>query len=302
MIAGGLMTGEDNEGFDSPPGRMIYTSISGGQTSAYLAAEFPTRHNVFALIRVQDPKLKFPDPVLRARVEDKLQMPFIGTVEDDTIITTVFDLEQYLGKEITWVSGITFEEVILEKGRRLPNKIQRFCTTEMKLQPIFHWWYKTLHPVPVDCQIGFRAGEERRAFNKLQKVNDYGLETIKATVRKLPDGRNKWEYFDWQRPVFPLVDNGIYRDDVVEYWRGKPVKFAWRNNCVGCFHRSAMLLKKVSDIYPKKYEWFASQERNHRRNATWRADTTYDKIKQHNTQHELEFSDFSDCDSGYCGV
>jgi hypothetical protein len=74
------------------------TSISGGQTSAYVAANYPSDYNVFALVRIES--ARFPDQTLRKRVEDKIQAPFIGTPEDDTIIHTIFDLEQYLGREI----------------------------------------------------------------------------------------------------------------------------------------------------------------------------------------------------------
>jgi hypothetical protein len=87
------------------------TSISGGKTSAYLAANYPTDHNVFALVRIEDKACMFPDKKLRQQVEDRIQAPFIATAEDDTIIHTLLDLEQHIGKKITWVTGITFDEV-----------------------------------------------------------------------------------------------------------------------------------------------------------------------------------------------
>lgn len=61
----------------------IVTSISGGKTSAFLAANYPTAYNVFALVRIEDPKCKFPDAKIRSMIEDRIQKPFIGTAEDD---------------------------------------------------------------------------------------------------------------------------------------------------------------------------------------------------------------------------
>ena len=115
-------------------------SVSGGQSSAYIAANYPFDYAVFSLVRIEDPKCRFPDETLRKRVEDRLQMPFIGTAEDDTIIYTIFDLEQFIGRPIKWVSGITFDEVIRTKCGWLPNKKHRYCTTHLKIDPIFYWW------------------------------------------------------------------------------------------------------------------------------------------------------------------
>lgn len=100
------------------------TSISGGKTSAYLAANFPTDYNVFALVRTSDLNCKYPDKKIRQVVEDRIQKPFIGTLEDDVIIKTILDLEQFLGKKIDWVSGITYDEVVETKGGLLPSLIR----------------------------------------------------------------------------------------------------------------------------------------------------------------------------------
>ena len=111
------------------------TSISGGKTSAYIAANYPSDYNVFSLVRTDDKKCLFPDAKLRQVVSDKIGKEFIGTLEDDMIIYTILDLEQYIGKEISWVSGKTFDEVIGRGDKKyLPNVTQRFCTQLMKLE------------------------------------------------------------------------------------------------------------------------------------------------------------------------
>jgi len=278
-------------------------SLSGGKTSSYIAANYPADYNVFSLVRVEDPNCKFKDEKVRQLVEDKLQAPFIGTVEDDTIIYTMLDLEQYIGKPINWVTGLTFDEVVKTKGGWLPNKLHRYCTTNMKLIPIFNWWYKNINE-PVEMRIGFRANEHRRAKSMIERKNSRGLLEIKATVEKHPNGKNKWEVFEWQAPAFPLIVDNIYKDNVEEYWKDKPVRFAWMNNCVGCFHRNEILLKKMWEKHPSKMQWFADQEKGRGTRGIWKhgTGTTYEKIKDYKLQVELFEDDFNECDSGYCGL
>ena len=277
------------------------TSISGGRTSAYLAANYPTDYNVFALVRTDDPACKFPDEKLRQAVEDRIQKPFIGTLEDDLIINTIFDLEQHIGRQISWVSGITYDEVIRTKGKWLPNKLHRFCTKHMKIEPMFYWWHKEIGE-PVEMHIGFRANEGRRAKNMQGRLNENGLLENKATFRKNSRGQNKWEVVEWQRPTFPLIENGIFKDDIHSYWDKHPVRFAPLNNCVGCFHRTPLLLRKMSEEHPNKLEWFAKQEEGRDRGDQWRPEVKYRDILKAKMQIELSFDDFTDCDSGYCGL
>jgi hypothetical protein len=106
----------------------------------------------------------------------------------------------------------------------------------------------------------------------------------------------------WQKPSFPMIEDAIHRDKVVEFWDDIPVPFAQRNNCVGCFHRNPLLLRKMWDKYPNKMEWFAAQERVKGKGQWRHGESSYDDIKKHRLQHELSFEDFSDCDSGHCGL
>jgi hypothetical protein len=274
------------------------TSVSGGMTSAYVAANYPSDYYVFALVTTNDKKLLYPDAKLRQIVSDKIGKEFIGTLEDNIIIHTILDLEQYIGKEINWVVGKPFDEIIIRKDNvYLPNKTQRFCTTEMKLRPIFNWWYVNINEI-VQMQIGYRANEERRANNMLSKVNMDGLLEFKETFEK-KNGRNKWSTIAWQKPIFPLIEHSIYKEDIVNYWNGKKVRFAIRNNCVGCFHRNPLLLKKMWNDFPDKMQWFANKEIG---KSNWRSDVSYNKIKTAFSQINLFDDDFSDCDSGYCGL
>lgn len=279
-------------------------SISGGKTSAYIAANYKFDSLVFSLVRTSDKSCLFKDRKLALKVEDRIQKEFIGTLEDDTIIRTMFDLEQFLGKKIDWVSGITFDEVVDNKGGWLPSKMRRYCTSHMKIEPIFYWWAKKYNFKPVEMSIGFRVTENNRAEKMKAKLNKEGLSEFKATFGKWEKGsfvgKNKWEQIAWRKPVFPLIDDQIYKDDIENFWSNKPVQFAALNNCIGCFHRNTRLLKKQSIEHPHKFNWFIKQEQKDK--GFWRDDVSYLKIREkHFLQSEFNFPERS-CDSAFCGV
>lgn len=276
------------------------TSISGGKTSAYLAANYKSHELVFALVRTNDGKCRFPDAINRQRVSDRLGVDFVGTLEEDSIIYTIFDLEQYLGRKIHWVTGETYDE-LLDSGY-LPNVKARFCTTELKIRPIFHWWAAYFNMQPVKMNIGFRLGEGRRVKRTLQKTNKDGFSEFKATFKKNKKGQNKWETVAWRKPEFPLYFDMIDKADINRFWEDKPVRFAGRNNCVGCFHRSAVILNQVAKQQPTKFDWFVRQEQKHK--GFWRKDIKYAKVKKMRFTESVFDCDINEkgCDSGYCGV
>ena len=232
-------------------------SISGGKTSSYIAANYPADYNVFALVRTNEKSCLYPDKKLRQIVSDKIGVEFIGTLEQDNIIKVMLDLEQFIGKEITWLSPKTFDDVISQyKGKNgsnyLPNLMTRYCTTDMKMKPIFEWWQKEINEV-VEMRIGFRATEMNRAKRVIEKLKEVSFA------------------------------DGYY------------------NNCVGCFHRNPVFLNKMSQEHKNKMEWFANIEVENSPN-TFRKDCTYKEILEYKPQIELDFEDFDECDSGYCGL
>jgi len=277
-------------------------SLSGGKTSSYIAANYPADYDVFALVRIEHEASRFPDKKIRQQVEDRIQAPFIATAEDDMIIYTMLDLEQYIGRKITWVTGKTFDEIILRNGKKyLPNVTQRFCTTEMKLNPIFNWWLTEVNE-PIETRIGYRANEQSRAKKMYERLNEDGLLTHKTIVGKRKT-QNKWAEIGWQKPKFPLIEANIYKDNVEEYWKDKPVRFAYMNNCIGCFHRNEVLLKLMSDKHPSKYDWFVEAEQETGYNVrTFKNGVSYEQIRKSFKQINLFEDDFNECDSGYCGI
>jgi hypothetical protein len=283
-------------------------SLSGGKTSSYIAANYPADYDVFALVRIEHEASKFPDAKIRQEVEDRIQAPFIATAEDDTIIYTMLDLEQYIGRKITWVTGKTFDDIILQKNNKtfIPQVSTRFCTQQMKMRPISEWWYREIRE-PVDMRIGFRANEIKRVINAKARLDEDGFESTKIRVEINEDKNDRWKEFKWRTVSFPLVDDNIYKDNVEEFWKDRPVRFAWQNNCIGCFHANPLNLNVKSKKFPEKFDWFIEAEKKSINDFSrkWYAGhykgLTYEEIKHWNPQFDLFEDDLNECDSGHCG-
>jgi hypothetical protein len=278
-------------------------SISGGKTSAYLMKHYPANINIFALVRVDDTELlwmKGRDEKTRQLVSDKIGKEFIGTVEMDEIIYTILDLEQFTGQGVNWVSGETFEQVIKNHGSYLPNMMSRFCTTDMKIIPIFNFLQEHLE-LPVRMRIGLRPTEINRMNNILERADDNGLESFKTIIGKSKNGkRNKWGEVPYRFAEFPLIKDNIQKDTIYNYWNDKPVRFAYRNNCVGCVNRNPLFLSHVAKKDIDSFNWFVRQEE--KTGNRFNSEIEYDKILKFGIQNELFDNDFNDCDSGYCGI
>tara|TARA_B110000908_G_scaffold165304_1_gene214555 strand:- start:554 stop:1195 length:642 start_codon:yes stop_codon:yes gene_type:complete len=213
----------------------------------------------------------------------------------------MLDLEQFIGSKIDWVSGKTFDDAIIKtkKGTKyLPNKVARYCTTELKTMPILHWMYDVIKE-PVIMRFGYRANETRRAVKMMEKTDEDGFTKVKTTFTKLKDGRNSWGEYKYCKPEFPLIKDQIYKDNIEKFWEHKDVRFAYMNNCVGCWWRSPLLLKKMHTKHPNKIQWFADQETD---KSKFKSDVKYSDIIKWKTQTELFDDDFNECDSGYCGL
>jgi hypothetical protein len=275
-------------------------SLSGGKSSSYIALNYPADHNIFSLVRTMDKSCEYPDAKVRQIVSDLLGFEFVGTTEQDNIIEIMLNLSEQV--DIDWITGKPFEDVIDKKGGFLPNMMIRYCTTELKMKPIFNWWEENINEV-CDMRIGFRKGEEKRQVRMLDKLNANGNEEIKIVVDS-SGKRNKWGMVEWRKPSFPLIDNDITQRDVQEYWqKNKTVNFkeGYYNNCVGCFHRNPMFLNKMAQEHPNKMEWFSKMEKQNKPN-TFIKDLSYEKIINFKPQIEMDFEDFGECDSGFCGL
>jgi len=291
-------------------------SISGGKTSAYISKNYPADYNIFSLVRINGERT-IKDKKVIQYIEDRIQKPFIATAEDDIIIKTIIDLEQYIGQKIEWLSGDTFDDHIKSINGNVPNLMRRTCTQSLKIKPIFEWWLEKINEI-VEMRIRFRANEKKRAKNQTIKLTENGFLSFKHIISQSENGRNKWKETEWQKPRYPLIEDNLYKDQIDQFWKDKPVKFAPINNCVGCFHQNIILLRKRFDWFPEKMDWFESKEGNkniirktekNKGNINlWRAGQdklSYNDIRKSFKQgslFDINESDFNECDSGYCGI
>lgn len=264
-------------------------SLSGGKTSSYLSAHYPADYNVFSLVRIEDKNCSPKDQGLIKIVSDKIGMEFIATAESDLTLKVVIDLEQIIGKEIIWVTGKTFEEVNRKAtgGKGLPNQQWRFCTTEMKMRPIFDWWFKNINQ-KVRMGIGFRYDEKERAERLSTKFK--GIVGNRGT-------RNKWEEIEWREGYFPLIENKINHFHVSEWSKKTNLVFPPDSNCVGCFHKPLQQLRKNWEDEPLKMQWFSNQEGPKKR---WKKEGTFEEFKRIGIQTDFIFGTGSGCQAGYC--
>jgi hypothetical protein len=276
-------------------------SISGGKTSSYIAKHFPADINIFSLVRIEDTDnlwMKGKDEKTRQLVSDKLGKEFIGTAEMDEIIYTILDLEQFIGSEITWVSGNTFEEVIKKNYGYLPNKMTRYCTVEMKLKPIFNW-LKENTELPVEMRIGFRPNELSRAEGVLKRADENGIEHFNTIIGKRKS-QNKWGLVPYRKVTFPLIENNISKDVIYNFWNDKNVRFAYRNNCVGCVNRQPLMISHMASKDIDKIKWFEKQEI--KSGNRFLSDVSFSQILKFGIQNTFFDDDFNECDSGFCGI
>jgi len=276
-------------------------SISGGKTSSYLAKHYPADFNIFSLVRIDDKDnlwMKGKDEKTRQIVSDKLGKEFIGTAEMDEIIYTILDLEQFIGTEITWVTGNTFEEIIKKNYGYLPNKMTRYCTVEMKLKPIFNWLQQNTE-LPVEMRIGFRPNETSRAETVLKRADENGIEFFNTVIGKRKT-QNKWGLVPYRKVTFPLIENNIQKDTIYNYWNDKNVRFAYRNNCVGCVNRQPLMISHMASKDLDKVKWFEKQELQ--TGNRFLSELSFTKILKLGTQNSFFDDDFNECDSGFCGI
>jgi hypothetical protein len=269
-------------------------SLSGGKTSSYLAYHYPADYNIFSLVRIEDLKCTPKDKDLVKYVSDKIGIDFIATAESDKTLYVMRDLEQLLGKEIIWVSGYSFDELI-KKRKALPNMMQRFCTTEMKMFPIAEWWFKEIGE-KIQMQVGFRYDEKERA--------DRFKTDIKIKVGKHSNGNNKWQEFNWRVGKFPLIEDKINHYQVAQWANSTDLIFPPDSNCVGCFWKPLQQLRKNWEDEPLKMQWFADIEKanfsKRTKVQTWKNEANYEQIKTIGLQQDFYFGTGSGCQAGYC--
>ena len=288
-------------------------SLSGGKTSSYMAVHYPADYNIFSVVCIDDHKCAPKDNKLIQAINDKLGEAkilaygeFIATAEDDRTLRVIFDLEQKLGKEVIWTRGKSFD-AINKKAKAIPNFMRRFCTTEMKLDPIFYWWQVTFNGQQVSMNLGYRIDEIERGYMYDERIKKFVPKPEKpyhAIVGQSKGGRNKWADVYWRETNYPLIINQINHRMVREWAETTDLDFPPDSSCVGCFWKNVQQLRKNWDDNPEKMQWFADQEKiiksKSGKSRRWKTEGTYEQIKKIGLQQDFFFGTGSGCQAGFC--
>lgn len=271
-------------------------SLSGGRTSSYIAMNYPADHEVFSLVCNDDPRCAHPDKKVMQRVNDKLSKyspqfgECIGSPENFRTMTVILDLEQMIGREIKWVRGESFDELARQK-RALPNQNTRWCTTLMKMDPIFWYCYLRIGET-VSMRVGFRIDEMERASSFR---TDY---KFRYSCKNYGQKQNSWKTVEWREGSFPLIEDRIDHFAIHQFWKDKGITFPKDSNCQMCFWKNEQQLRKNFEDAPHIMNW--AKEIEETRGQRFKHGITMEKIEKIGLQSEFAFGTGSGCQAGFC--
>lgn len=125
-----------------------------------------------------------------------------------------------------------------DKPPVLPNVVQRFCTSEMKIRTNARYFDSLGWEVGWSDAVGLRYDEPQR-------------------VTKALASRNKWEV------LCPLFDAKVTELEVLSFWRHSPFDLqleSYQGNCDLCFLKSAGKLEKIMRRRPDLADWWIAAE------------------------------------------
>jgi len=284
---------------------MIINSLSGGKTSSFLAMHYPADLDIFACVCLDDQRCAPKDAAIVAYAQSKLERftplygDFVATAESDKTLRVMMDLEQLIGREILWVRGKSFDHVLNGSQTRLPSWARRYCTQQMKLDPMAEWVWLNSSDAINEMRIGFRADEMARV-DRMRLNPDSGKHKFRTSYN-LKTKKHKWTTVEYRKVSLPLADDYVLKRDVDAFWRGRALEFPEVSNCVGCFHKPARVINAQFGLEPEKMRWFAEQEG--RAMGTWHDNKqTYAAISrlQFTGRLPLDHELYSTCDTGGC--
>lgn len=275
-------------------------SLSGGQTSSFLEYHYPADYSLFAICCIDDHNAgKRIDKKIVQMVNDRLQKncshypEFVATSEDPKVLKVMFDLEQMTGREIIWLRGYGWEQMMALK-RAVPNMAKRFCTTIMKIIPIFEFLFMQ-NALPCKMRVGFRYDEMERKekFSTLMKYATH-CEFQPKSARWI----HRWKEIEWRVGEFNLIEDKINHFHVQEFWRDKQIDFPLDSNCQNCFWKDPQQLRKNFDTNPAIMWWAAIQEEL--MGYTFKEEMSFLNIQKIGVQLDFFFGTGAGCSSGFC--
>lgn len=268
-------------------------SFSGGRTSAYM---------LWRILQAHDGNL--PDDVAVCFANTGREMPatldFVrdcGTAWNVRVRWLEYRHEpgRHFFEEISHNSasrnGEPFEIMLAAKSS-LPNPVQRFCTTELKIRTM--------------------ARFVRAEFDWTHWTNVVGLRVDEADPERahktMAQTKNRW------RNICPLFDAGIIEQDVLSFWGAQSFDLGlagpWEGNCDGCFLKGRGRLERMLLDHPDRMRWWADME--HKKHGagsggTFRSDRSSYAVMAQTVKNQgrlpLTYEEtFGPCENGGCGV
>ncbi|MDR7037381.1 3'-phosphoadenosine 5'-phosphosulfate sulfotransferase (PAPS reductase)/FAD synthetase [Methylobacterium sp. BE186] len=254
-------------------------SFSGGRTSGYMLHQILSAHD--------------------GRLPDDVVVAFANTGQErEETLRFVRDCGVRWGVEIAWIewrpmpqrfevvgyrsaarNGEPFEGLIALRGR-LPNPLQRFCSRELKVEPIKAF-----------CRS---LGWERWA-NVIGLRHDEGMRVLKKLAENEKSG-HRW------KSAMPLAKAKVTKRDVMEFWAAQPFDLALKGhegNCDLCFLKSRGSLEAIIRDDPSRAHWWMKQEAGGKRFERARS---YAEMAAHVAASPTLFDDPDDEFDAECGL
>lgn len=271
-------------------------SFSGGRTSGYM---------LWHILDAHDGKLP-----------DDLYVTFANTgKEREETLRFVHECETRWGVRIRWLEQADrkskeiserFTEVgynsasrngepfkaLIERKKYLPNSVMRFCTTELKIEPM-KFFMQSLGCKKWINVVGLRADEMHRVARG-----------------KTANEKGKDPWFS----VFPLADAGVTQRQVMDWWKLQEFDLnllPFEGNCDACFLKARPKLMEVERTKAGTLQWWADMEEftsgicAKQSGATFRPEYSYaeliDAVRRQGDLFEGAFDDDPEMDAE-CGL
>jgi 3'-phosphoadenosine 5'-phosphosulfate sulfotransferase (PAPS reductase)/FAD synthetase len=185
--------------------------------------------------------------------------------EDEATLRFIQDCSEHWNVPITWLEyqqleprfkvvnfqsanrdGTPFEQIIEQRGGVLPNRVSRFCSSELKTRTM-HRYLKHQGWTEWNTLIGIRADEPRRVS--------------KFRANPKPEGKHEEVWM-------PLAVEGVSAQEVGAFWRSQPFDLELPNiqgktmhgNCDLCYLKPATQVLSLIIEQPSRAIWWAAQE------------------------------------------
>jgi 3'-phosphoadenosine 5'-phosphosulfate sulfotransferase (PAPS reductase)/FAD synthetase len=213
---------------------MIQVSFSGGRSSAMMAKIMIDNYSkdelIFTFANTGKEMPETLDFVNACDLAWNLNIVWIEFCPDEKFKVVNYETASRDGKP--------FEQLI-EKRNYLPNRVTRFCTSDLKIKPMSKY-LQSLGFKEWDAAVGIRKDEPNRYYKMKNKAK-----------------KDRWEY------LFPLWDFNITKQDVLNFWKQQDFDLnihSEHGNCDFCFLKG--LKKKVAQAHlmPERLQWWINME------------------------------------------